>query len=182
MQIRKYSWMFLDLNIWLFLNYCQCSWIFWETQVLYYYAFQKNSSHSDVFIIFCTCELFIINLLSLFTKMLVKCSNVTSDLKCFLKCCFSQHNWCSWILLSTFCMNPDCTSPDHWNVVVTESTDDSGVVKYHWVQVSGPLDKQQIQDEEMSKAMLMLKAPSPGEYRFKYVVGKTSVVCDILLS
>ena len=68
------------------------------------------------------------------------------------------------------------------SILFTVSTDDSGVVKYHWVQVSGPLDKQQIQDEEMSKAMLMLKAPSPGDYRFKYVVWKTSVVCDILLS
>ena len=47
------------------------------------------------------------------------------------------------------------------------STDDTGVVKYHWVQVSGPLNNQQIQDEEMSKPMLVLKGLSPGDYRFK---------------
>ncbi|KAK2183104.1 hypothetical protein NP493_323g02021 [Ridgeia piscesae] len=50
------------------------------------------------------------------------------------------------------------------------STDDSGVVKYHWVQVSGPLNNQQIKDEEMSKPMLVLKGLSPGDYRFKLIV------------
>ena len=49
----------------------------------------------------------------------------------------------------------------------SESTDDEKVVKYHWEQVSGPVSSKHLEEDELSKPMLVIKGLSPGDYKYK---------------
>lgn len=52
--------------------------------------------------------------------------------------------------------------------LIAASTDDDKIIRYHWEQVSGPLDSlANIDASDLDKPMLVLKGLGPGSYRFK---------------
>ena len=49
----------------------------------------------------------------------------------------------------------------------SESKDDAKIVKFQWEQVSGPLSAKHLDEDELSRPMMVIKGLPPGDYVFK---------------